>query len=166
MLRCWPLSDLAEDIITEARSLDVASPYAFPGKFMGEPLDDKALGHAARGFTNENGKVVRQGICKFLGMQPWTPHDLRRTSASLARGLGIPKWKISQCLDHRSRDEEEAPVVTDAYVHSEFDGEKKDVLDTVAAELRRIIGPRPQPNSRPKSSSWPANACQNALQIR
>jgi len=119
---------------------------------MGEPLDDKALGHAARGFTNENGKVVRQGICKFLGMQPWTPHDLRRTSASLARGLGIPKWKISQCLDHRSRDEEEAPVVTDAYVHSEFDGEKKDVLDAVAAASDHWA-PARNPTAGPKAQA-------------
>jgi integrase len=112
----------------------------WPYGHAAEPLDDKALGHAARGFTDKNIKVVRQGICKFLGMQPWTPHDLRRTSASLARGLGIPKWKISQCLDHRSRDEEESPVVTDVYVHSEYGGEKNEVLDAVARALREIIG--------------------------
>jgi len=141
-----PLSDLAQEIVNEAISLkDGKAPYVFPGKVDGEPIDSKTLGNAVRGFTDpKTGKVVRQGIWKVLGMKPWTPHDLRRTSASLARGLGIPKWKIAQCLDHRSGGDEEAPPVTDVYVHSEYDGEKKEVLDAVAKALREIIGQPPR----------------------
>ena len=141
-----PLSDLAQEIVNEAISLkDGKAPYVFPGKVDGEPIDSKTLGNAVRGFTDpKTGKVIRQGIWKVLGMKPWTPHDLRRTSASLARGLGIPKWKIAQCLDHRSGGDEEAPPVTDVYVHSEYDGEKKEVLDAVAKALREIIGQPPR----------------------
>jgi len=141
-----PMSDLAQEIIAEARKLkDGKSPYVFPGKLDGEPLDGPTLGNAVLGFTDpKTGKVIRQGIWKVLGMKPWTPHDLRRTSASLARGLGIPKWKIAQCLDHRSGGDEEAPPVTDVYVHSEYDGEKKEVLDAVAKALREIIGQPPR----------------------
>jgi hypothetical protein len=31
-------------------------------------------------------------------------------------------------------------------VHSDYDGEKKEVLDAVAQALRQIIGPKTQPN--------------------
>ena len=54
-----------------------------------------------RGFTDQKGTVVRQGIWKFLGMKPFTPHDLRRTCATLAGDLGFSEARFAQCLDHR-----------------------------------------------------------------
>jgi integrase len=138
-----PMSLLAQEIILLARASKGGSqPYVFPGKFDGKPLDDEALGHAVRGLTNrKTGKVVRRGICHFLGMAPWTPHDLRRTAATLAGDLGFSEARIAQCLDHRIQHGDDAvPTVTGVYVHSKRIIEKKEVLDAVAAELRRIIG--------------------------
>jgi integrase len=38
------------------------------------------------------------GIYELLGLDPFTPHDLRRTAATWARRVVS---KISLCLDHR-----------------------------------------------------------------
>jgi hypothetical protein len=88
--------------------------------------------------------VVRQGIVNFLGMKPWTPHDLRRTAATLAGDLKFPDAIIAKCLDHNKDDgEDAAPTVTGIYVRSKRIEEKREVLDAVAAALREIIGINP-----------------------
>ena len=76
-------------------------------------------------------------------MNPFTPHDLRRTAATLAGDLGFDDAWIAKCLDHAASKKQEqiVPSVTGkVYNHSKRMKEKRAVLDGVAAELRRIIG--------------------------
>jgi integrase len=97
---------------------------------------------ALRG-TKVKGKVRTPGICALLGLKPFTPHDLRRTAATLAGDLSFDDAAIAKCLDHALVKKNEAivPSVTGrVYVHSPRMQEKRAVLDGVAAELRRIIG--------------------------
>jgi integrase len=87
--------------------------------------------------------VKTPGICALLGLQPFTPHDLRRSSATLAGDLGFDDAWIAKCLDHAAskKSEQAVPSVTGrVYVHSRRMREKRAVLDGVAAELRGIIG--------------------------
>ena len=97
---------------------------------------------ALRG-TKHKGKVKTPGICALLGLKPFTPHDLRRTAATLAGDLGFDDAWIAKCLDHAAskKAEQIVPTVTGkVYNHSKRMKEKRAVLDGVAAELRRIIG--------------------------
>jgi len=101
------------------------------------------MANALRGTKYKNGKVKTPGICALLGLKPFTPHDLRRTSATLAGDLGFDDAMIAKCLDHAVSKKGEAivPSVTGkVYNHSKRMKEKRAVLDGVAAELRRIIG--------------------------
>ena len=94
-------------------------------------------------------------------MQPWTPHDLRRTCATLARNCGLSEARIAQCLDHRiAHGDDAVPSVTGVYVHSERTAEKKEVLDAVAAELGRIIGPRSAAEQPGHKLKWSGEAYQ------
>jgi len=78
-------------------------------------------------------------------MKQWTPHDLRRTAATLAGDLGFPDDQIALCLDHRREKGDEAvPTVTGIYVRSKRASEKQEVLDAVAAKLREIIDQPPR----------------------
>jgi integrase len=82
------------------------------------------------------------GICSLLGLKPFTPHDLRRTAATLAGDLGFDDAWIAKRLDHAAskKSEQIVPTVTGkVYNHSKRMKEKRAVLDGVAAELRRII---------------------------
>ena len=105
-------------------------------------MNRKVMATALRG-TKVKGKVKTPGICALLGLKPFTPHDLRRTAATLAGDLGFDDAWIAKCLDHAASKKQEqiVPSVTGkVYNHSKRMKEKRAVLDGVAAELRRIIG--------------------------
>jgi integrase len=135
-----PLSELAVQIIREALS-DDKQQYVFESPVGDTPLNRKAMATALRGTKYRNGKVKSPGICALLGLRPFTPHDLRRTSATLAGDLGFDDAWIAKCLDHAASKKQAVPTVTGkVYNLSKRMNEKRAVLDGVAAELRRIIG--------------------------
>ena len=104
---------------------------------------------ALRG-TKSKGKVKTPGICALLGLRPFTPHDLRRTAATLAGDLGFYDPWIAKCLDHTAskKSEQILPSVTGkVYNHAKRMKETRAVLDGVAAELRRIVG-KPTPTKQ------------------
>jgi integrase len=136
-----PLSDLAVEIIKEAMK-DSNKDFVFASPLDNQPLNRKAMATALRG-TKVKGKVKTPGICALLGLRPFTPHDLRRTAATLAGDLGFDDAWIAKCLDHAAskKSEQIVPTVTGkVYNHSKRMKEKRAVLDGVAVELRRIIG--------------------------
>ena len=135
-----PLSDLAVEIIREA--LEDGKGHVFASPLGDQPMNRKVMATALRG-TKVKGKVKTPGICALLGLRPFTPHDLRRTAATLAGDLGFDDAWIAKCLDHAAsrKQEQSVPSVTGkVYNHSKRMKEKRAVLDGVAAELRRIIG--------------------------
>jgi hypothetical protein len=99
-----PLSDLAVEIAREAMG---NYPWILAGRSGTEPLNRKAMACSLRGKTKRvKGKVVieSEGICRMLGLKPFTPHDLRRRiAASLMGSIKVPRSIISLCLDHTSR---------------------------------------------------------------
>lgn len=139
-----PLSDLAVEIIKEALSSD-KQQFVFASPLGDQPMNRKVIATALRG-TKVKGKVKTPGICALLGLRSFTPHDLRRTAATLAGDLGFDDAWIAKCLDHAASKKQEqiVPSVTGkVYNHSKRMKEKRAVLDGVAAELRRIIGKPP-----------------------
>jgi integrase len=77
------------------------------------PMNRKVMVTALRG-TKHKGKVKTPGICAPLGLQPFTPHDLRRTAATLAGDFGFDDTWIAKCLDHAASKKQEqiVPSVT------------------------------------------------------
>jgi integrase len=135
-----PLSDVAVEIIKEA--LEDGKEHVFASPLGDQPMNRKVMATALRG-TKHKGKVQTPGICALLDLRPFTPHDLRRTAATLAGDLGFDDAWIAKCLDHAASKKQAhaVPTVTGkVYNHSKRMKEKRTVLDGVAAELRRIIG--------------------------
>jgi integrase len=141
-----PLSDLALDIIKESMG---DSKFAFAGRFGDAPLSRQAMSGALRGTKKlvKGVKVTRTpGICELLGIELFTPHDLRRTAATMCGELeGVSDAAISLCLDHQaSKDENGKPLPAVTRKHYNLATkkrvtEKRKVLDTWATELRRIV---------------------------
>jgi integrase len=131
-----PLSDLAVEIINESMG---NREYAFAGRFDDAPLSRQAMSGALKGTKRT------PGICELLGLAKFTPHDLRRTAATMCGELGLPESGISLCLDHqRSKDENgnPLPAVTNRVYNRAVRirvSKKREVLDAWAIELRRII---------------------------
>ncbi|WP_456861907.1 tyrosine-type recombinase/integrase [Bradyrhizobium sp. USDA 4503] len=114
-----PLSDLAVEIIKEALR-GSNKQYVFASPLGDQPMNRTAMATALRG-PKAKGKVKTPGICALLGLKPFTPHDLRRTAATLADDLGFEDAAIAKCLDHAAVKKTEAvvPSVTGrVYVHS------------------------------------------------
>lgn len=141
-----PLNSLAVEIVSEATSghdRDVIfSPRLLDPDAV---LNRNALSHALRGKRGKNGHI---GICELLGLKRFTPHDLRRTAASLCGDIQIPDAEIAKCLDHQKGAGENVAAVPSVtgrvYVQSKRLTEKRAVLDALDAALREIIGPRPK----------------------
>lgn len=64
----------------------------------------------------------------------WTPHDLRRTFATLARTAGIPLSDIESCLNHSLKG------MMRVYVHSEMTEERIAAAKTVERVVLEITG--------------------------
>lgn len=142
-----PLNSLAVEIIDEATSRHDNDVIFSPRKLDPDAvLNRSSLSHALRG---KHGKVnPHVGLCDFLGLKRFTPHDLRRTAASLCGDNEITDAEIAKCLDHQKGAGEnvaETPSVTGrVYVHSKRLTEKRKVLDVLDAALREIIGKQPK----------------------
>jgi integrase len=141
-----PLSELAVEIVREALK-GSNKQFVFATPRGDAPLERKAMATALRGTRNKDGTVRTPGICALLGLKPFTPHDLRRTAATLAGDLGFSDAWIAKCLDHAvAKDENGArvPSVTGrVYNHSRRIHQKRVVLDGIAAALREIVGEAP-----------------------
>jgi integrase len=97
-----PLSDLAVEIIKEALASDDQQFIFESPVYPGQPIHRIALATALRGIKHEKNKdkSKKAGLCELLGLKPFTPHDLRRTAATLAGELGFSEAAIAKCLDH------------------------------------------------------------------
>ena len=116
-----PLSDLALKVLN-ALPRDDEGGFVFlsPVK-LDRPLARAALSHA----LNRNREMIK--------MDHFSPHDLRRTAASMMASAGVSRVVISKVLNHVE------PGVTSIYDRHSYDGEKRLALEAWAAKLRDII---------------------------
>lgn len=137
-----PLSDLANEIFAESFG---NYEFAFPGRFGDAPLARQAMSGALKGTKRRDGTVRTPGLCQLLGIEPFTPHDLRRTAATMCGELDLSESGISLCLDHqRTKDEngEPLPAITNKIYNRATRArveKKRKILDLWAIELRKII---------------------------
>lgn len=92
------------------------------------PIDPPALSHA----------IARHR--EHFGIAHFTPHDLRRTTASRMTGLGISRLVVSKILNHKEAG------ITAVYDRHSYDREKADALDRWARELRAILADEKRDN--------------------
>ncbi|WP_156464277.1 integrase family protein [Afipia sp. Root123D2] len=133
-----PLNGLATSLIKDALTNDKQTAV-FPGREINEPLRRNSLSQALTGKPDENAEGERRAdIRAFLGMAHFTPHDLRRTAATLARRAGARREDVKATLDHLEGD------VTAVYDKYDMVAEKREVANVLAAELLKIIGNGPE----------------------
>jgi integrase len=131
-----PLSGLALAILKESMG---NYDHAFAGRFGDAPLSRQAMSGALKGTRKT------KGLCELLGLAPFTPHDLRRTAATMCERLRLPGSDISLCLDHQAKVDEngnDLPAITQDVYSLAFEARvarKREVLDAWAVELQRII---------------------------
>lgn len=101
------------------------------------PLTRDALSAALNGRPAKGKRPARKGIREHLSMAHFTPHDLRRTAATIARRGGAKREDVKALLDHLEGD------VTATYDKYDMLPEKRQVAAILESELRKIIGIKP-----------------------
>lgn len=91
-----------------------------------EPLSVRALSRALRNSIDDDGKL--------FGIEPFTPHDLRRTAASHMTALGIERLHVSKVLNHA-----DDGVTGKVYDQHDYWPEKKRALTVWADHLSAVV---------------------------
>jgi integrase len=125
-----PLTSLAVEIIEELRTLAKNRPHLLPSVQSklkrDEPLSQRALSRALRNNQDDDGQL--------FGGDPYTPHDLRRSAASMMTALGIPRLHVSKVLNHTDQD-----ITGAVYDRHSYWTEKQRALQMWSDDLRAMI---------------------------
>jgi len=118
-----PLNGLALEILNEM-NIDNLEPaaYLFPS-----PVNDKSID--PRATTRALNKVQ-----KSIGLDKFTPHDLRRTVATRMAGLGIGRLFVSKLLNHK-----ETSVTGIHYDLYGYETEKRQAMEKWNRHLQKVI---------------------------
>jgi integrase len=120
-----PLSDLALTLIRHLRRRFGETRYLIPSRCWqardGGPITVRALSQG-----------VRDRRAHFA-LPNFTPHDLRRTAASLMTASGVPRLHVEKVLDHTIDD------VAEIYDRHDYSAEKRAALSRLANCLEKIF---------------------------
>ena len=116
-----PLSSLSLEILKKAKEYSNNSQWVFPSPHKDKHITEPAIDHAVRN-NHDN-----------FGIDHFTPHDLRRTAASLMTGAGISRLTVGKILNHAESG------VTATYDRHSYDLEKSQSLETWERKLEAIL---------------------------
>lgn len=132
-----PLSEMAVEII-QAQMADVEAlanrkgvdvPIEiFPAPGFRGPVAAMSLPKATKRLQKEDGTI--------LGVAHWTPHDLRRTAATLMESAGVSPFVIGHVLNHLGTTK--ASITSRVYARHEYNREKADAIRILASRIEAI----------------------------
>jgi integrase len=129
----------------EVSSVGKPSPWLFTNRTGTGPVSDKYLGkqitdrqRAIKGPINGRTTNV-QGLQLPEGR--WTPHDLRRTAATLMAQLGISTDVIDECLNHMLQSK-----ISRIYIRDRRESEQVKAFDALGERLEMLTGNTPASN--------------------
>jgi integrase len=120
--------------------------YVFPSpraEQRDKHIHVNALAYAVRRALKPDEQTGEQ----VLKLDPFTPHDLRRTAASHMTGAGISRLVVSKILNHVEKG------VTAVYDRHSYDREKQLAMETWARRLKGMV----EPQDCSKVLSFPAS---------
>jgi len=133
MLRLMELSD-SEEWLMPARKRDGTETHV-DLKSITKQVGDRQLkffdreAHAKRSVRFANALVLVPDA-----EEPWSPHDLRRTAATLLQGLGVSGDTIEKCLNHR-----EERKIKRIYQRHDYTNEKRDAWEKLGVRVDLLM---------------------------
>jgi len=130
-----PLTTQALTWLNELEMRACGSEYVFPARrsskkpHMGDDTLNRAISSM---FGREPGRKVQPP--NLMGdLQPFSPHDLRRTFRSLAASQGVPGHVAERCLNHKLKG------VEGIYDRHDYLEERKEAHQKVSTLLEKVI---------------------------
>ena len=120
-----PLSQLAIEILNELKELNGELQWLFPSPREGQHIAETSVDHAVRSNA------------EHFGIDHFTPHDLRRTAASMMTASGTQRLTVGKVLNHVETG------VTSVYDRHSYDTEKREALEAWGRKLQSIIRRKP-----------------------
>lgn len=100
------------------------------GDTLAKALHDRQ--HTPRDEQDRSGKRAANGALLLAG-GPFTPHDLRRTGATLMGALGVLPHIVEKCLNHTM------PKLMQTYQLAEMLDERRDAFTRLGARLDELV---------------------------
>ena len=121
ILHIIPLNDMAMELLQEIKTNSANSIFLFPSYLDGRPINPRATTKSLSKFH------------KDMKMNHFTPHDLRRTVATIMTGEGVPRLTVSKILNHSEGG------MTRIYDRYDYAKEKRQAVEIWERKLRNII---------------------------
>jgi integrase len=108
---------------------------------IAEPADDDAKSGLV--FAGQHGKAIKKldvamrTISDKLGVEPVTPHDLRRTFSSKVTGLGFGIDAMNRVTNHKEGG------IASVYDRHSYADENKQIMENVAEHLMSLVEDQP-----------------------
>lgn len=130
------LSPFALDQLEALRALNPDSDWLYPNREGTGPLDSKAITRQIHDRQRPSALSNRTQACAALNLPQgaWTPHDLRRTAATLMGDLGIRPDVIERCLNHV-----ESNRIQRTYQRQKLENEQAEAWRKLGARLELLI---------------------------
>jgi integrase len=137
------LSDFSRRQFQRLHRLTGHTPWCFPSRDGETHVDVKTVTKQVgdrqhrfkdrktlKGRRNDNSLVLARGR-----NGAWTPHDLRRTAATMMQALGVSPDVIDRCQNHVLA----GSRVRRHYLTHEYNDEKREAWRQLGAEIERIL---------------------------
>lgn len=134
------LSTFALNQFKQLQKLTGDSQWLFPARYKeghvcvksaSKQIGDRQVSFKSR---TKNLKYRVENDSLVIGNQEWTPHDLRRTGATMMQQLKISRDVINLCQNHVI-----GSKVDRHYLHYDYADEKKLAWSTLGKEIERIL---------------------------
>lgn len=136
-----PLSAMAlaiiRDQIAAVADLCTRKGRAVPSFIFPGPGGRAAVTGAAIAKAVKREEVTKRNVTTIMGVEPWTPHDLRRTAATHMEEIGVSPFIIGHVLNHVSATK--ASITSRVYARYDYAKEKREALDLWAGRIEGII---------------------------
>ena len=126
--------------LKELRELTGHSKWLFPSEksdsHIGDKVITKAIGDRQKKFRNLTGELKNRKTDNALviGTEKWTPHDLRRTGATMMQQLKVDRDIINLCQHHVVGSQTDRH-----YLLSKQNSEKRDAWEALGYRLDEIM---------------------------
>ncbi|GAA0788554.1 tyrosine-type recombinase/integrase [Marinobacterium sediminicola] len=126
-----PLTDLGLRVLEYSRQWGATGTYCFPSpRDPDRQFDEKSIARALRRHYDE------------LEIDPFTPHDLRRTFVTRLADLGVAPHIIEKCVNHS------LGGVLAVYNRGEYWNERLQAHQLWDRQLRMLFSPRQEPEAQ------------------
>ncbi|MBZ9954313.1 MULTISPECIES: site-specific integrase [unclassified Mesorhizobium] len=136
-----PLSKMAIEIITgqiaDGEALAKRKGRAVSKFVFSAPGGRAAVTGASVPKAIKREEIIKGGVATIMGIEPWTPHDLRRSAATGMEEIGISPFIVAHVLNHVSITK--GTVTSRVYARYDYMREKRQALELWADRLAAVI---------------------------